>query len=99
MGFVYIHTIHCIWYKVLPTRLSYKIDQAGVRLMSLTIFHCCWLSLTVSPSSIELMHVDHCLQWLLAFSHYIYMYSPMELLHVSHVSDSCWLSLKVSPAS
>ena len=41
-----------------------------------------YMSLTVSSSSIGLLHASHCLLLLLAVSHY---YSgPIELLHVSH---------------
>ena len=47
--------------------------------MSLTIFHCCWLSLTVSSTPMELLAVSHCLPLLLAVSP-----GHMDLLHVSH---------------
>ena len=47
--------------------------------MSFTVSCSYWLSLTVSLSSIELLHISHCLLWLLAVSP-----SAMELLRVSH---------------
>ena len=50
--------------------------------MSLTVSYGCWLSFTVSPSVIELLHVSHRLVWLLAFSHCLS--GPIELLHVYH---------------
>ena len=50
--------------------------------MSLTVSHCCWLYLTVSPSAMEFMHVSHYLLWLLAVCHSLY--GLMELLYVSH---------------
>ena len=50
--------------------------------MSLTVSYDCSLSLTVSSSGIELLHVSHCLPRLLAFSHSLSC--PMELLHISH---------------
>ena len=50
--------------------------------MSLTLSFACWLSLTVCPRSIELLHVSHCLVCLLAVSHYLSR--PMKLLHVSY---------------
>ena len=50
--------------------------------MSLTVSYCCWLSLTISLSSMELLHISHFLPWLLAVSHSLTC--PMELLHVFH---------------
>ena len=41
-----------------------------------------WLSLTVSPSAIELLHVSHFLPWLFSVSHCLS--GLMELLYVSH---------------
>ena len=50
---------------------------------------CCYVSLTVShgcrlylTGPMELLHVTHCLPWLLAV--FNSLYSTMELLHVSH---------------
>ena len=40
------------------------------------------MSLTVSSSSMELLHVSHCLLWFLAVSHYLSGHK--EMLHVSH---------------
>ena len=56
--------------------------------MYLSVSHCIWLSLTVSPSAIELLHVSNCLLLLLATSHCLS--GPMEMLHVCH----CLPSLK-----
>ena len=50
--------------------------------MSLTVFHGCWLSFTVNPSAIDLLHVSHCLPCLLAVSYIVS--GLMEMLHVSH---------------
>ena len=50
--------------------------------MSLTVSHCCWLSLTVFPSAMELLHVSYCLLVLLAVYHCLS--GVMELLHISH---------------
>ena len=50
--------------------------------MSLTVSYVCWLSLTVSPSAMELQHISHSLPWYLAV--YNYLSSPMNLLHVYH---------------
>ena len=50
--------------------------------MTLTASHCCWLSLTVSPSAKELLHVSQYLLMLLAVSHCLS--GPIELHHVSH---------------
>ena len=46
----------------------------------LSLSHCCWLSLTVSPIEIELLHVSYSFLWLLAVSHCIS--GPIELLQV-----------------
>ena len=62
--------------------------------MSLTVSYDLWLSLTVSTIAIELLHASYYLPWLLAVSHCLS--SPMELLHVSHCSHYCLLSLTVS---
>ena len=40
--------------------------------MCLTVPYIRWLSLTVLPSAIELLHISHCLLWLLALSHCLY---------------------------
>ena len=50
--------------------------------MSLTLSHSCWLSLTVTPSAMDLLHVPHCFPLLLAVSYC--PFRPMELLHVTH---------------
>ena len=50
--------------------------------MSLTVSYGCWLTLTVSPSAMELIHVYHRLLSLLTVSHCLS--GPMELLNVSH---------------
>ena len=50
--------------------------------MILTVSYCYRLSLTVSTSAMELLHVSQCLPWMLAVSHCLS--SLMELLHVSH---------------
>ena len=50
--------------------------------MSLTVYHCRWLSHTVSASSMELVHVYHCLLWLVDVCHCLI--GLVELLHVSH---------------
>ena len=50
--------------------------------MSFIVSYGCWLSLTVSTSSSELLHVPHCLLLLLIFSYCLS--DPMELLHVSY---------------
>ena len=60
--------------------------------MSLTVSYGFCLSLDVSLSVMELLHVSHCLPWLLAVSQCIS--SLKELLHVS-VLYGCWLSLTV----
>ena len=49
--------------------------------MSLTVSCGCWLSLIFSPCFMELLHVSHCLQWLMSVSHSFS--GNMELLHVS----------------
>ena len=50
--------------------------------MTFIVTNGCWLSLTVSPSALELLHISHCLLWLLAVYHYLS--DPMQLVHVSH---------------
>ena len=50
--------------------------------MSLTIFYGYWLSLTVSPIAMDLLHVSHCLLWFLAVSQCLS--GPIKLLHFSH---------------
>ena len=50
--------------------------------MSLTVSHCYWLSLTLSLSEKELLHVSQDLLCLLDVSNCLCV--PMELLHVSH---------------
>ena len=52
------------------------------RLLSLTVSNCCCLSVTVYASAMELLHVSHCLSWLLAVPHHLS--GPIELLHISH---------------
>ena len=37
--------------------------------MSITVAYSCWLSLTFSSSTMELLHVAQYLLWLLAVSH------------------------------
>ena len=93
--------------------------------MSLTVSYCFYLSQTVSPvpwsyymsitissSSMEFLHVSYCLLWLLAFSHCLYQYhgvaaslslSPIWLLAFSltaieflHVSNCLPWFLAVS---
>ena len=59
--------------------------------MSLNVSYGFWLSLTVSPSVMELLHVSHCLVLLLAYSHYLS--DPMELLHVYNF---LWLLMAIS---
>ena len=39
--------------------------------MTLTVSRCCWLSLTVSLSAMELLHVSQCLLLLLGVSHFL----------------------------
>ena len=57
---------------------------------SLTVFHGCWMSLTVSPSNMELLHVVHCLSFLLTVSHSLHgvaaclSVSPMVAGSLSH---------------
>ena len=75
----------------------------------LTVSYCCWLSLTffpvswscyiyltISSISMELLHLSHCLPWLLAVSHSLS--GSKELLHVHHCL-SLLLALTVSPVS
>ena len=50
--------------------------------MSLTVSCGFLLSLTGSPSAMELYHVSHYLPWVMADSHRLS--DAMELLHVSH---------------
>ena len=50
--------------------------------MSFTVSIGCLLSLTVSPSALDLLYFSFSLIWYLAVSHCLS--SPMELLHVSH---------------
>ena len=50
--------------------------------MSLTVSYYCWLSLTVCPSALELLHVSNCLLWFMAVSHCLS--GPMDLQHISH---------------
>ena len=50
--------------------------------MCLTLSFGCWLSQTVPPSTMELLHVSHILLLLLAVSNSLS--SPIEYLHVSH---------------
>ena len=50
--------------------------------MSLTVSYYCWLTLTVSLSTMELLHVSYCLPWLPGFYHSLS--GPMELLYVSN---------------
>ena len=71
--------------------LSKCLPMPSSYCMSLTVYYVCWLSCTVSPlpwscymsltvssSSMEMLHVSHCLPWFLAVS-----LSSMLLLHVS----------------
>ena len=37
--------------------------------MSFSISYYCLFTLTVSPSDMELLHISHCLLWLLTVSH------------------------------
>ena len=37
--------------------------------MSLNVSHSCWLIDTLFPSAMKLLHVSHCLQWLLSVSY------------------------------
>ena len=50
--------------------------------MIFTVTYCCWLSLTVSLSTMDLLYVSHSLPWLLAVSYYLY--NNIELMAVSH---------------
>ena len=52
------------------------------RCMSLTVYYGCWLSLTASSLSMELLPVFHCLPWLLALSHC--SSGPIQILQVFH---------------
>ena len=54
--------------------------------MSLTYSHCYSLSLCVSPSSMELLHVNHLLLWLMAVSHCLSQFhSVAACLSFSHM--------------
>ena len=59
--------------------------------MSLTVSYNCWLSLTVSPSAMELLHVCHCLLWLLADSHSLFdsMHGVAICLSLSLIVSGC----------
>ena len=50
--------------------------------MSVTVSYCCWLSFALSLSSMDLLHVSHCLLCFLPVSRCLS--DPMEVLHVSH---------------
>ena len=50
--------------------------------MSPSVPFVCWLSLTISPSAMKLLHISHCFLWLLALPNFHSIL--MELLHVSH---------------
>ena len=50
--------------------------------MSIIVSYVYWLSITVSPSTFEFLHVSHYLLCFLAVSHCLY--GHMEMLHVSH---------------
>ena len=42
--------------------------------MFLTVSYCSWLSITVSPNSMELLHVSKFLLWLPAISYCVFLY-------------------------
>ena len=59
--------------------------------MSLTVFHCCWLSLTVSPSTMELLHVYHSFPAMVAscLSLYLPSHEVPKCLSMSPMVASC----------
>ena len=57
--------------------------------------HYCWLYLAVCSSSIELMHVSHCLQWLPAFSHCLFQFHGVAACLSLSLIVSGFLSLSV----
>ena len=79
--------------------------SGSVEFLQDSISHCCLLSLTVSSSTIELLHVSHCLLLLSAVSHSVSQFhgvseylslSPMIACCLSlplQVLWSCWRSL------
>ena len=63
--------------------------------MPLTVSYCCWLSFTVCPSVMELLHASHSLLWLLAVSQCLSQFHGVAAcLSGSPIVDGC-LSLSL----
>ena len=63
--------------------------------MIFNVSYGCWLSLTVSPSVVEFLHVSYTLPWSLAISHYLFqLHGVAACLSLSVIGAGC-LSLSV----